>query len=172
MNSNTIDKSNDIKQLREQIRKLDERLDCEMQVLYSTVNIRLCQTSCVQMRDFCMFVFEQELAREEQGWAEEMESVENHRKLLEKKVNHGYDEAVQQLKAAQQQWVTVVKCMYPSVFCSSWMVWFMWSCSPQAPPGAAGDQWGEANSGQQPGICIHHRSQPRVNFRGKFIITS
>uniref|UniRef100_H3DED6 Kinetochore protein NDC80 n=1 Tax=Tetraodon nigroviridis TaxID=99883 RepID=H3DED6_TETNG len=75
VNSNTMDKSNDIKQLREQIRKLDEHLDCEMQ----------------------------ELAREEQGWAEEMESVENHRKLLEKKVNHGYDEAVQQLKAAQQQ---------------------------------------------------------------------
>lgn len=32
-----------------------------------------------------------------------MESVENHRKLLEKKVNYGYDESVQQLKAAQQQ---------------------------------------------------------------------
>lgn len=58
MNSNTIDKSNDIKQLREQIRKLDERLDCEMQVLSSTINLGLCQTSCVQMRDFCMFVFE------------------------------------------------------------------------------------------------------------------
>lgn len=52
---------------------------------------------------FCVFVSVQELAREEEGWAEEMESVENHRKLLEKKVNHGYDEAVQQLKAAQQQ---------------------------------------------------------------------
>ncbi len=49
------------------------------------------------------FVFVQELAREEEGWAEEMESVDNHRKNLEKKVNHGYDEAVQQLKAAQQQ---------------------------------------------------------------------
>lgn len=58
VNSNTIDKSNDIKQLREQIRKLDERFDCEMQVLYSTINIRLCQTSCLQMRDFCMSVFE------------------------------------------------------------------------------------------------------------------
>lgn len=31
-----MDKSNDIKQLREQIRKLDEQLDCEMQVLYPT----------------------------------------------------------------------------------------------------------------------------------------
>lgn len=30
--SNILDKTNDIKQLREQIRKLDERLDCEMQV--------------------------------------------------------------------------------------------------------------------------------------------
>ncbi|XP_056888113.1 kinetochore protein NDC80 homolog [Takifugu flavidus] len=81
VNSNTMDKSNDIKQLREQIRKLDERLDCEIQ----------------------------ELAREEQGWAEEMESVENHRKLLEKKVNHGYDEAVQQLKASQQQYHLVLQ---------------------------------------------------------------
>lgn len=51
----------------------------------------------------CVFVSVQELAREEQDWAEEMESVENHRKLLEKKVNYGYDEAVQQLKTAQQQ---------------------------------------------------------------------
>lgn len=32
VNSNIMDKSNDMKQLREQIRKLDERLDCEMQV--------------------------------------------------------------------------------------------------------------------------------------------
>lgn len=32
MNSNILDKSNDMKQLREQIRKLDERLDSEMQV--------------------------------------------------------------------------------------------------------------------------------------------
>lgn len=31
-----MDKSNDIKQLREQIRKLDEQLGCEMQVLYPT----------------------------------------------------------------------------------------------------------------------------------------
>lgn len=45
----------------------------------------------------------QELAREEQDWAVEMESVENHRKLLEKKVTYGYDEAVQQLKVSQQQ---------------------------------------------------------------------
>ncbi|XP_068167347.1 kinetochore protein NDC80 homolog [Antennarius striatus] len=81
VNSNIMDKSNDMKQLREQIRKLDEQLDCEMQ----------------------------ELAREEEDWAEEMESVENHRKLLEKKVNYGYDEAVQQMKAAQQQYHLVLQ---------------------------------------------------------------
>ncbi|KAM6930905.1 kinetochore protein NDC80 homolog [Xenentodon cancila] len=81
VNSNIMDKSNDLKQLQEQIRKLDERLDCDMQ----------------------------ELAREEQEWAVEMESVENHRKLLEKKVNYGYDEAVQQLKAAQQQYHLVLQ---------------------------------------------------------------
>uniref|UniRef100_UPI0037E8B14C kinetochore protein NDC80 homolog n=1 Tax=Semicossyphus pulcher TaxID=241346 RepID=UPI0037E8B14C len=81
VNSNILDKSNDLKQLREQIRKLDERLGSDMQ----------------------------ELAREEQDWAEEMESVENHRKLLEKKVTYGYDEAVQQLKAAQQQYHLVLQ---------------------------------------------------------------
>ncbi|XP_047446865.1 kinetochore protein NDC80 homolog [Mugil cephalus] len=81
LNSNIMDKSNDLKQLREQIRKLDERLDSDMQ----------------------------ELAREEQEWAAEMESVENHRKLLEKKVNFGYDEALQQLKAAQQQYHLVLQ---------------------------------------------------------------
>lgn len=81
ISSNIIDKSNDLKQLREQMRKLDEQLDCEMQ----------------------------ELAREEQEWAAEIESVESHRKLLEKKVNYGYDEAVQQLKAAQQQYHLVLQ---------------------------------------------------------------
>ncbi|KAM4745073.1 kinetochore protein NDC80 homolog isoform 1-T1 [Anableps anableps] len=81
VNSNIVDKSNDLKQIREQIRKLDERLDADMQ----------------------------ELAQEEQDWAAEMESVENHRKLLEKKVNYGYDEAVQQLKAAQQQYHLVLQ---------------------------------------------------------------
>lgn len=43
------------------------------------------------------------MAKEEEKWASEMEKVENHRKLLQKKVNHGYDDAVVQLKAAQQQ---------------------------------------------------------------------
>ncbi|CAB1423580.1 unnamed protein product [Pleuronectes platessa] len=81
LNSNILDKSNDLKQLREQIRKLDERLDSGMQ----------------------------ELAREEQDWAAEMESMDNHRKLLEKKVNYGYDESVQQLKAAQQQYHLVLQ---------------------------------------------------------------
>ncbi|XP_034548550.1 kinetochore protein NDC80 homolog isoform X2 [Notolabrus celidotus] len=81
VDSNIMDKSNDLKLLREQIRKLDERLDCDMQ----------------------------ELAREEQDWAEEVDSVENHRKLLEKKVNIGYEEAVQQLKTAQQQYHLVLQ---------------------------------------------------------------
>ncbi|KAF1373366.1 hypothetical protein PFLUV_G00259820 [Perca fluviatilis] len=39
---------------------------------------------------------EQVLAKEEQEWVAEKKSVENHRKLLEKKVNFGYDESVQQ----------------------------------------------------------------------------
>lgn len=53
VNSNTMDKSNDIKQLREQIRKLDERLDCEIQVLYATANVQSRQTSRVLTRAFC-----------------------------------------------------------------------------------------------------------------------
>ncbi|XP_037337790.2 kinetochore protein NDC80 homolog isoform X2 [Pungitius pungitius] len=81
VNSNIMDKSNDLKQMREQIRKVDERLDSDMQ----------------------------ELAQEEQGWAAEVESVENHRTILEKKVTYGYDEAVQQLKAAQQQYNLVLQ---------------------------------------------------------------
>ncbi|XP_028433850.1 LOW QUALITY PROTEIN: kinetochore protein NDC80 homolog [Perca flavescens] len=81
VNSNILDKSNDLKHLREQIRKLDERLDSNMQ----------------------------ELAQEEQEWLAEKESVENHRNHLEKKVNFGYDESVQQLKAAQQQYHLVLQ---------------------------------------------------------------
>ncbi|KAK5871115.1 hypothetical protein PBY51_004013 [Eleginops maclovinus] len=79
--SNILDKSNDLKNLKEQIRKVDERLDSDMQ----------------------------EWAQEEQDWAAEMESEENHRKLLQKKVNYGYDEAVQQLKLAQQQYHLVLQ---------------------------------------------------------------
>ncbi|XP_074526599.1 kinetochore protein NDC80 homolog isoform X2 [Halichoeres trimaculatus] len=81
VNSNIMDKSNDLKQLREQIRKLDERLDADIQ----------------------------ELVREEQDWADEIESMDNHRKLLEKKVNHGYEEAVHQMKTAQQQYHLVLQ---------------------------------------------------------------
>jgi len=81
VNTNILDKSNDLKQLKEQIRKLDEWLGSDMQ----------------------------ELARDEQDWAEEVESVENHCKLLEKNVSFGYDEAVQQLKAAEQQYHLVLQ---------------------------------------------------------------
>ncbi|XP_059193190.1 kinetochore protein NDC80 homolog [Centropristis striata] len=81
VNSNIFYKSNDLKQLREQIRKLDERLDREMQ----------------------------ELLQEEQHWATELESMENHRKFLEKKVNFGYEDAEKQLKAAQQQYHLVLQ---------------------------------------------------------------
>lgn len=81
VNSNIADKSNDLKQLKEQIRRLDEKLEHDLQ----------------------------ELAREEQKWAAEMESVENHRTLLEKNVNLGYDEAMEQLKAAQQQYHLVLQ---------------------------------------------------------------
>lgn len=41
VNSNIMDKSNDIKQLREQIRKLDERLDCDMQVWFCSMLVEM-----------------------------------------------------------------------------------------------------------------------------------
>lgn len=81
VNSNILDKANDLKQLKEQIRKLDEKLDFQ----------------------------KQEMEREQQDWADEMESMDKHRSLLEKKVNHGYDDAMQQLKAAQQQYHLVLQ---------------------------------------------------------------
>ncbi|XP_056146110.1 kinetochore protein NDC80 homolog [Lampris incognitus] len=81
VNSNILDKSNDLRQMREQIRRLDERLEHDMQ----------------------------EHALEEQKWSAEVDSVENHQMLLEKKVHHGYDEALQQLKAAQQQYHLVLQ---------------------------------------------------------------
>ncbi|XP_038856697.1 kinetochore protein NDC80 homolog [Salvelinus namaycush] len=81
VNSNISDKANDLKHLREQIRRLDEQLEQDMQ----------------------------DIAHEEQKWSAEMESVETHRKLLEKKVTLGYDESVEQLKAAQQQYHLVLQ---------------------------------------------------------------
>jgi len=50
-----------------------------------------------------VFVPVKELIQEEQDWAVEVESMDNHLNILEKKVNCGYDESVQELKAAQQQ---------------------------------------------------------------------
>ncbi|XP_029019821.1 kinetochore protein NDC80 homolog isoform X2 [Betta splendens] len=79
LNSNILDKSNDLKLLAGQIRQLDEWLDSELQAL----------------------------ARDEHKWMEELESLENQRKDLEKKVDDGYDEALQQLKAAQIQYHVV-----------------------------------------------------------------
>nr|XP_023676643.1 kinetochore protein NDC80 homolog [Paramormyrops kingsleyae] len=79
--SNVEDKTNEIKDLKEQIRKLDEQLELEMQ----------------------------ETAREEEKWASEVESMDNHKKVLERKLNDGYDQALEQLKAAQQQYHLVVQ---------------------------------------------------------------
>ncbi|XP_072568540.1 kinetochore protein NDC80 homolog isoform X2 [Paramormyrops kingsleyae] len=79
--SNVEDKTNEIKDLKEQIRKLDEQLEMEMQ----------------------------ETAREEEKWASEVESMDNHKKVLERKLNDGYDQALEQLKAAQQQYHLVVQ---------------------------------------------------------------
>ncbi|CAB1337958.1 unnamed protein product [Coregonus sp. 'balchen'] len=69
------------KQLREQIRRVEEQLEHHIQ----------------------------EKAGEDQKFAAEMEDAENHRKLLEKKVTLGYDDAVEELKAAKQQYQIVLQ---------------------------------------------------------------
>ncbi|XP_010875324.1 kinetochore protein NDC80 homolog [Esox lucius] len=81
VNSSVSDKANDLKQLREQIRRLDEQLEQDML----------------------------DSAQEEQKWAAEVESVENHYKLLQKKVFLGLDEALEQRKAVQQQYPVVLQ---------------------------------------------------------------
>ncbi|KAF4084248.1 hypothetical protein AMELA_G00126520 [Ameiurus melas] len=79
--SNISEKLNDIKQLKDQIRRLDEQLERDMQ----------------------------DMAHEEEKWAADMVSAESHKKLLEKKVMAGHEEAEEQLKAAQQQYHLVLQ---------------------------------------------------------------
>ncbi|KAL2096092.1 hypothetical protein ACEWY4_008240 [Coilia grayii] len=78
---NVMEKSKDVKQLKEQIRRLDEQLEHD----------------------------ERDMASEEERWAAEIDSAESHKKLLEKKVMEGYDEAMEQLKAVQQQYHLVLQ---------------------------------------------------------------
>ncbi|XP_062863481.1 kinetochore protein NDC80 homolog isoform X2 [Trichomycterus rosablanca] len=79
--SNISEKLNDLKQLKEQIRRLDQQLEHDME----------------------------EIAHEEEKWAADVDSAESHKKLLEKKVMDGYEEAEEQLKAAQQQYHLVLQ---------------------------------------------------------------
>ncbi|KAK3563767.1 hypothetical protein QTP86_034499, partial [Hemibagrus guttatus] len=79
--SNISEKLNDINQLKEQMRRLDEQIKRDVQ----------------------------EMALEEQKWAADVDSAESHKKLLEKKVMDGYEVAEEQLKAAQQQYHLVLQ---------------------------------------------------------------
>ncbi|KAL6477556.1 hypothetical protein MHYP_G00133910 [Metynnis hypsauchen] len=79
--SNISEKMNDIKQIKDQIRRLDQQLEHDMQ----------------------------EMAQEEEKWAADVDSVERNKKLLEKKVMDGYEDAEEQLKAAQQQYHLVLQ---------------------------------------------------------------
>lgn len=45
----------------------------------------------------------QEMAQEEEKWAAEVDSAENHKKRLEVKVTQGCEQAEEELKAAQKQ---------------------------------------------------------------------
>ncbi|XP_077417839.1 kinetochore protein NDC80 homolog [Vanacampus margaritifer] len=78
--SNILDKENDLKQLRDQIRKGDERWEASRK----------------------------EAEREENEWAKEVETVETNRNLLEEKINCGSEEAVQQRNVLQQQYHLVL----------------------------------------------------------------
>lgn len=98
--SNNLDKLNDLEQLREQIRKLDERLDSNMQVTSVFSGDPLCHPD---QRLLMCGLFVQEIKREEEEWAAEIESIEKHYSLLQTKVNVGYVEAVQEMKAKQQE---------------------------------------------------------------------
>ena len=55
------------------------------------------------------------MAQEEEKWAADVDSAERNKKLLEKKVMDGYEEAEEQLKAAQQQW-EIMHNFVPSSF--------------------------------------------------------
>uniref|UniRef100_A0A8C1VNU9 Kinetochore protein NDC80 n=1 Tax=Cyprinus carpio TaxID=7962 RepID=A0A8C1VNU9_CYPCA len=79
--SNILDKENDIKHLKEQIRRVDQQLEHDMQ----------------------------EMAQEEEKWSAEVDSAETHKKRLEKNVMQGCEEAEEELKAAQQQYHVVVQ---------------------------------------------------------------
>lgn len=58
------------------------------------------------------------MAHEEEKWAADMDSAESHKKLLEKKVMAGHEEAEEQLKAAQQQWANMHNLVpSPNYFC-------------------------------------------------------
>ncbi|KAK6483392.1 kinetochore protein NDC80-like protein [Huso huso] len=81
VSSMIADKANDLKLLKEQLRKLDEQLEQELH----------------------------EAEREEHKWSTELDSLESHKKLLEKKVTDGYDEAVEQLKATRQEYHLVLQ---------------------------------------------------------------
>ncbi|XP_065113830.2 kinetochore protein NDC80 homolog [Paramisgurnus dabryanus] len=79
--SNIFDKENDLKQLKEQICKVDQQLEHDMQ----------------------------EMAQEEEKWKAELDSAETYKKRLEKKVMQGCEKAEEELKAAQQQYHLVVQ---------------------------------------------------------------
>lgn len=58
VNSNILDKSNDLKQLREQIGKLDEQLDSGMQVKPSQICPLHCDSSAHKLKEaFCFSVY-------------------------------------------------------------------------------------------------------------------
>lgn len=58
VNSNILDKSNDLKQLREQICKLDEQLDSGMQVKPSQICPLHCDSSAHKLKEaFCFSVY-------------------------------------------------------------------------------------------------------------------
>lgn len=64
---------------------------------------------CIRRVDHQLEHHMQEMAGENQKLAAEIEDAQNHHKPLEKKVTLGYDDAVEKLKAAKQQYEIVLQ---------------------------------------------------------------
>lgn len=72
------------------------------------------------------------MAQEDDKWAAEVDSAETHKKLFEKNVMQGIEEAEEEVKAAQQQWASLFHCFVLFLlFCSLFISFFtcMWMIS-------------------------------------------
>lgn len=86
------------------------------------------------------------MAQEEEKWKAEVDSAETHKKRLEKKVMQGCEEAEEELKAAQQQYVSLP--LSPCIFSTTCISIHAWTLH-QVSPRRAGDKRGEPHGLQK-----------------------